>query len=85
MNGAFIKGVGAYVPSTILSNTELTEMHNCTDNWIVSRTGIHERLFCYNTIALDNAIKDGRIKRGDILAMVSFGAGLVWGSALIEY
>lgn len=36
-------------------------------------------------IALDAAIKDGRIKRGDLLAMVSFGAGLIWGSALIEY
>lgn len=36
-------------------------------------------------IALDTAIKDGRIKRGDMLAMVSFGAGLVWGSALVEY
>jgi 3-oxoacyl-[acyl-carrier-protein] synthase-3 len=36
-------------------------------------------------IALNSAIKDGRIKRGDLLALVSFRAGLVWGSALIEY
>lgn len=36
-------------------------------------------------IALDTAIKDGRISRGNMLALVSFGAGLVWGSSLIQY
>jgi 3-oxoacyl-[acyl-carrier-protein] synthase III len=43
MHRAFIKGVGSYVPSTILSNTELTEILDCTNDWIVSRTGILER------------------------------------------
>jgi 3-oxoacyl-[acyl-carrier-protein] synthase III len=43
MYRAFIKGVGSYVPSTILSNAELSEKLGCTDEWIVSRTGIHER------------------------------------------
>ena len=36
-------------------------------------------------IALDTAIKDGRISRGDMLGMVSFGAGLVWGASFIKY
>lgn len=31
-------------------------------------------------IALDKAIKDGRIKRGDTIMATAFGAGLVWGS-----
>jgi 3-oxoacyl-[acyl-carrier-protein] synthase-3 len=36
-------------------------------------------------IALDEAIRDGRIHRGQILMMEGFGGGLAWGSALIKY
>ena len=36
-------------------------------------------------IAISEAIEEGKIKRGDVLLMVSFGAGLTWGSALIRY
>lgn len=36
-------------------------------------------------IALDVAIRDGRIKRGDKLLLEAFGGGFAWGSAFIEY
>lgn len=36
-------------------------------------------------LALDQAIKDGRIKRGDTLMFAAFGAGFTWGSALVKY
>lgn len=36
-------------------------------------------------LALDEAVRDGRIKRGDMLLMEAFGGGLTWGSALIRY
>lgn len=36
-------------------------------------------------IALDVAVRDGRIKRGETLLLEAFGAGLAWGSALIKY
>lgn len=36
-------------------------------------------------IALDTAIRDGRIQRGQLLLMESFGAGLAWGSALVRF
>lgn len=36
-------------------------------------------------IALDIAVRDGRIKRGDTLLMETFGAGFTWGSALVRY
>ena len=36
-------------------------------------------------LALDMAIRDGRIKRGDLLMMEGFGGGLAWGSALVRY
>lgn len=36
-------------------------------------------------LALDIAIRDGRIKRGDMLMMEGIGGGLAWGSALVKY
>ena len=36
-------------------------------------------------LALDVAVRDGRIKRGDILLFEAFGAGFTWGSALVRY
>lgn len=36
-------------------------------------------------IALDEAVAAGRIRRGDLVLMVVFGAGLTWGAAIIEW
>lgn len=36
-------------------------------------------------LALDVAVRDGRIKRGNIVLMEAFGGGFTWGSALIKY
>lgn len=36
-------------------------------------------------LAMCEAIEDGRIKRGDICLLESFGGGFTWGSALIKY
>jgi 3-oxoacyl-[acyl-carrier-protein] synthase-3 len=36
-------------------------------------------------LALDRAVRDGKIKRGDMLMLEGFGGGLAWGSALIKY
>ncbi len=36
-------------------------------------------------LALDVAVRDGRIQRGDVLLLEAFGAGFTWGSALIRY
>jgi len=36
-------------------------------------------------LALDEAIRDGRIKRGETLLLEAFGGGFTWGSALIRY
>ena len=36
-------------------------------------------------IALDEAVASKRIQRGDLILMVVFGAGLTWGSAVIEW
>jgi 3-oxoacyl-[acyl-carrier-protein] synthase-3 len=36
-------------------------------------------------LALDVAVRDGRIQRGQLLLLETFGGGLTWGSALIRY
>jgi 3-oxoacyl-[acyl-carrier-protein] synthase-3 len=36
-------------------------------------------------LALDHAIRDGRIKRGDTLMFAAFGAGFTWGSTMLKY
>jgi len=36
-------------------------------------------------LALDTAVRDGRIKRGETILMEAFGGGFTWGSALIKF
>ena len=36
-------------------------------------------------LALDVAVRDGRIKRDDMLLLEAFGGGFTWGSALVKY
>ena len=36
-------------------------------------------------LALDTAVRDGRIQRGQLLLFEAFGAGFTWGSALVRY
>lgn len=64
---------------------------------VAKRLGVEDdRLFCNiqhygNTssasigLALDEAARSGRIKRGDLVLFTSFGAGLAWGSILIRF
>ncbi|MFO1371792.1 MAG: beta-ketoacyl-ACP synthase III [Candidatus Competibacteraceae bacterium] len=36
-------------------------------------------------LALDVAVRDGRVQRGDILLLEGFGGGFTWGAALLKY
>ncbi len=36
-------------------------------------------------LALDIAVRDGRIKKGDTVLLEAFGGGFTWGSALLKY
>jgi 3-oxoacyl-[acyl-carrier-protein] synthase-3 len=36
-------------------------------------------------IALDEAVASGRVRRGDLILLIVFGAGLTWGAAVIEW
>ena len=36
-------------------------------------------------LALDVAVRDGRIRRGQLLLLEAFGGGFTWGSALVRF
>jgi 3-oxoacyl-[acyl-carrier-protein] synthase-3 len=36
-------------------------------------------------VALDEAVQQGRVKEGDNILLVAFGAGFTWGSAVIQW
>ncbi|MEE3404690.1 MAG: 3-oxoacyl-[acyl-carrier-protein] synthase III C-terminal domain-containing protein [Acutalibacteraceae bacterium] len=36
-------------------------------------------------LALDEGIRSGKIKRGQLLLLEAFGGGFTWGSALVRY
>ncbi len=36
-------------------------------------------------LALDVAVRDGRIKKGDTLLLEAFGGGFTWGASLVKY
>merc|ERR1719491_2242553 len=36
-------------------------------------------------LALDEAVRSGQVKKGDVIACAGFGAGLSWGSAILKW
>lgn len=47
---AAITGVGSYLPDKILTNHDLEELVDTTDDWILQRTGIRERRIVENGV-----------------------------------
>ena len=36
-------------------------------------------------MALDTAVRDGRVKKGDLILLEAFGGGFTWGACLLRY
>src|SRR5579871_6905756 len=71
---ARIAGLGRYVPSRVVTNTELAQTVDTSDEWIRSRTGIVERRFVSEgestvTMAVRagcQALECARVARADV-------------------
>lgn len=68
-----ISGTGSYFPDHILTNADLEQMVNTSDEWIVSRTGIEERRIAKDESCCDmgakaceKALEMAGLKAGDI-------------------
>jgi 3-oxoacyl-[acyl-carrier-protein] synthase-3 len=54
-NGAIsITGIGAYAPERVVTNDDLAKTMDTSDEWIVERTGIHERRIAADDQALSD-------------------------------
>ncbi len=55
-------GVGGYLPERVLTNDELATMVDTTDEWIVQRTGIHQRhIAAEGELTSDLAVKAAQV------------------------
>lgn len=55
------------------------------ENKVVSTVAMHANTSAASIpLALDTAIKDGRIKRGDLVLLEAMGGGLTWGACAIR-
>jgi len=63
-----IVGTGSYLPERVLTNAELARLVDTSDEWIVSRTGIHER-----RIAADNEFTSDMGAKAALAAMEQAG------------
>lgn len=55
-------------------------------NQVISTVEFHANTSAASVpLAMDTAVKDGRIKRGDLVMLEAFGGGFTWGAALLRY
>lgn len=73
MKGVKILGFGHYCPENIVSNVDLEEIVETTDEWIIKRTGIKERRISTGEGTVDlaykaalNALKNSNCSKDDI-------------------
>lgn len=57
MNGIKLRGTGSCVPEHIITNDDLAQRMDTSDEWITSRTGIRRRHHCVNETTTDLCIK----------------------------
>ncbi|MAI51474.1 MAG: 3-oxoacyl-ACP synthase [Rhodobiaceae bacterium] len=71
---AQVRGIGGYVPDKVLSNADLAEIMDTSDEWIVARSGIHQRHQADDSVmasdlgvvAAQNALADAGMSIADI-------------------
>jgi 3-oxoacyl-[acyl-carrier-protein] synthase-3 len=52
---------------------------------VISTVALHGNTSAASVpLALDVAVRDGRIKKGDLVLMEALGGGLTWGAALVR-
>ncbi len=59
--GVSIKSIGIYVPSDVITNYDLEEKIDTSDEWITTRTGIKRRHIAKDESIYDMAVKAGKM------------------------
>lgn len=71
---AGIVGIGSYIPERVITNKDIEKHMDTTDEWIVERTGVHERRFVRDdeststigTIAAQRALESAKMSADEI-------------------
>lgn len=71
--------------NTRIINATAKKLKMSTDHVVVTADKHGNTSAASVPLALDVAIRDGRIKRGETLMIEAFGGGFTWGSALVIY
>jgi 3-oxoacyl-[acyl-carrier-protein] synthase-3 len=83
---ARISGIGFHVPERVVTNADLAKLMDTSDEWIVERTGIHERRFVEpGTGATDLAIPAARRALADAGRRVEDVDFIVFATATPDY
>ena len=61
MSNIRIVGIGAYLPSLVVTNKKISEFVETDDEWIVERTGIKERRISEKEDTSDIAVKAAKL------------------------
>jgi 3-oxoacyl-[acyl-carrier-protein] synthase-3 len=53
---------------------------------VISTVALHANTSAASVpLALDSAVKEGRIKKGELVMLEAFGGGFTWGAALFRF
>lgn len=66
-------------------DSALKKLNLSKDNACINLTKYGNMSAASIPVAFDEAVKQGRIKKGDNVVLVAFGAGLTWGSLLLRW
>lgn len=63
----------------------LPSRHSCSDRVISNLAEYGNTSAASIPLALDEAVRAGTIKQGDVVAIAGFGAGLSWAAAILRW
>ncbi len=72
-------GISTTAPPTLPS------LHSCSDRVISNLAEYGNTSAASIPLALDEAVRAGTIKQGDVVAIAGFGAGLSWAAAILRW
>jgi 3-oxoacyl-[acyl-carrier-protein] synthase-3 len=81
-----VNTLGRIVDETLAANNMETKKLSMSMDHVVVTVHEHGNTSAASVpLALNEAVRDGRIKRGETILLEAFGGGFTWGSALIKY
>jgi 3-oxoacyl-[acyl-carrier-protein] synthase-3 len=87
MKRTVIRGTGRYVPPRLVTNDDLSQWMDTSDEWIRQRTGIEQRYWVPEEGGVgssDLGLEMNRIGDGSTVVFLGLGAGLTWGAVVVK-